>query len=315
MEKRVLIAVILSFIVLYAYQAMFPPPKPAPGKGPAGTETSAQSSQPAAPASAASPSATTAENPAQTSPSPGTPAAAPILADRAERDITVENPSVSAVFTNRGGALKSWRLKKYQDAARQPLELDSAYGSCGNHSPVHLGRRRPSSQHGTFHGVVQAQRGPVGDDLGQRNTDLRIQGRERACRTKTVRLFVGTSLRHRFFGQRLAVGQRPSRDRSVGTRDRHRRRGDDPNLQSSTSADLLSRRQREPDSSEQGCRERGSGRHAAVRRSGRPLFPRRHAAVRATHTRGISNARRAASNRRDCRALRRLVRSIQRRAR
>ena len=28
MEKRVLLAVVLSFIVLYGYQAMFPPPDP-----------------------------------------------------------------------------------------------------------------------------------------------------------------------------------------------------------------------------------------------------------------------------------------------
>ena len=29
MEKRVLLAVALSFLVLYGYQALFPPPKPA----------------------------------------------------------------------------------------------------------------------------------------------------------------------------------------------------------------------------------------------------------------------------------------------
>ena len=35
----------------------------------------------------------------------------------------MENQSVRAVFTSRGGTLKSWRLKKYQNAAREPLEL------------------------------------------------------------------------------------------------------------------------------------------------------------------------------------------------
>ena len=30
MEKRVLLAVFLSFLVLYGYQALFPPPKPRP---------------------------------------------------------------------------------------------------------------------------------------------------------------------------------------------------------------------------------------------------------------------------------------------
>ena len=37
--------------------------------------------------------------------------------------MVLENESVRAVFTTRGGALKSWRLKKYQDAAKAPLEI------------------------------------------------------------------------------------------------------------------------------------------------------------------------------------------------
>jgi YidC/Oxa1 family membrane protein insertase len=124
MEKRVLIAVLLSFIVLYAYQAMFPPPKPATSSGAAapktstGAPTTVTSSVPPANASAGS-----AQSPAEAPPSPSSSSAAPLVADAAERDITVENPSVSAVFTTRGGALKSWRLKKYHDHAGRPLEL------------------------------------------------------------------------------------------------------------------------------------------------------------------------------------------------
>jgi YidC/Oxa1 family membrane protein insertase len=121
MEKRVLIAVILSFIVLYAYQAMFPPPKPSPTGGPGAPTTSTVS--PAA-ATSTVPPATSASGPTQPAeaPQPAS-SAAPMVADTAERDITVENSSVSAVFTTRGGALKSWRLKKYPDSAGQPLEL------------------------------------------------------------------------------------------------------------------------------------------------------------------------------------------------
>jgi YidC/Oxa1 family membrane protein insertase len=115
MEKRVLIAVVLSFVVLYAYQAMFPPPKPVPGK--VADTAATQASPPPVPA----PTAATAEKPAQTAPS--APAATPLVGDGAERDVTVETPSVSAVFTTRGGALKSWRLKKYPNVSRQPLEL------------------------------------------------------------------------------------------------------------------------------------------------------------------------------------------------
>ena len=124
MEKRVLIAVILSFIVLYAYQAIFPPPKPANLKPSSTTSSAAPSSDQAASQSPAAVPASPqpAENPSQPSQSEAT-SAAPVVADSVERDITVENPAVTAVFTTRGGALKSWRLKKYQDAAGQPLEL------------------------------------------------------------------------------------------------------------------------------------------------------------------------------------------------
>jgi YidC/Oxa1 family membrane protein insertase len=121
MEKRVLIAVILSFIVLYAYQAMYPPPKPSPGGGTGTAKTSTV--PPSAATSTVPPATAPAGSTQQTAEAPQSPSAAPVVADSAERDITVENSSVSAVFSTRGGVLKSWRLKRYSDSAGQPLEL------------------------------------------------------------------------------------------------------------------------------------------------------------------------------------------------
>src|SRR5829696_7634233 len=115
MDKRVLLAVVLSFIVLYGYQAMFPPPKPATA---ASQGQGASSAQPA-PDVPAQPQPVEAAAPA----APPSGSASPVVADEADREIVVENQSVRAIFTTRGGALKSWRLKKYQDASRQPLEL------------------------------------------------------------------------------------------------------------------------------------------------------------------------------------------------
>jgi YidC/Oxa1 family membrane protein insertase len=123
MEKRVLLAVVLSFLVLYGYQALFTPPKPA--GNPAGTVTTpAPEKSPATPGSTTTSAAAAAPSGASAAaPSTAQPAAAAIVADAAERDIAFENDSVRAVFSTRGGALKSWRLKKYQDANREPLEL------------------------------------------------------------------------------------------------------------------------------------------------------------------------------------------------
>jgi len=113
MEKRVLLAVVLSFVVLYGYQALFPPPRPQPR--PAATPVPGATA-PEAPA----------QPPTQQSSAPATPAppvAAPIVADTTERDIVVESDAVRAVFTTHGAVLKSWRLKKYQDPTGQPLDL------------------------------------------------------------------------------------------------------------------------------------------------------------------------------------------------
>ena len=121
METRVLIALVLSFLVLYVYQTYVvkPAPKPAPVStqtaqtGASTTEATANSSSPTAGA--------TAEAPA---PAPSTaPAAATLVGEAAERDIRVETQDVIAVFTNRGARLKSWRLKKYFDQQKQPQEL------------------------------------------------------------------------------------------------------------------------------------------------------------------------------------------------
>jgi len=117
MEKRVLIAVILSFIVLYGYQAMFPPPKPSTSRPPA-AQTTTPSTTTITPES---PNQVSPKAPSGTTPAASVPAA--VLGDASERDITVENSNVQAVFTTRGGALRSWRLKKYHDSAGQPLEL------------------------------------------------------------------------------------------------------------------------------------------------------------------------------------------------
>ena len=116
MEKRVLLAIVLSFIVLYGYQAMFPPPEPVKPVKPAPAAQSPAAPAAATPAAGAGAAATPADAPALEQ----TPSASPLVADTAERDVTFENGSVRAVFSTRGGVIKSWRLKKYENAATEP---------------------------------------------------------------------------------------------------------------------------------------------------------------------------------------------------
>ena len=107
MERRVLIAIFLSFLVVYGYQTFFttPAPQPAPVEQAAG---------PAGAVAAPPPAAGTASE---------APAAAALVGESSARDVRVETAHVVAVFTNRGARLKSWKLKSYQDGKGQPLEL------------------------------------------------------------------------------------------------------------------------------------------------------------------------------------------------
>jgi len=119
MERRVLLAIFLAFLVLYVWQAVFvkPVPKPAGAQGSATTTTATAE----APAGAA-----TSSIPAPVAPvaaAEAAPAAKTLVGDTQEREVRVETQSVIAVFTNKGARLKSWRLKRYLDHEGQPQEL------------------------------------------------------------------------------------------------------------------------------------------------------------------------------------------------
>lgn len=108
MDKRTLLAIVLSFAVIFIYQTFFAPPPPQ--KVPAAPEQQ-QLSQ--APPGTATPAVVGRElRPA-----------VPPEANVAEREVTVDTPLYTAVFTTRGGALKSLKLKKY----RNTLDKDSGF--------------------------------------------------------------------------------------------------------------------------------------------------------------------------------------------
>jgi YidC/Oxa1 family membrane protein insertase len=115
MERRVLLALFLSFLVVFAYQTLVIKPVPEPPPTP---EKAATASTPPAQASAAALATPEPERPPVQHP-----AGTPLLSEPAERDIPVETRDVMAVFTNRGARLKSWRLKHYRNSHGDPQEL------------------------------------------------------------------------------------------------------------------------------------------------------------------------------------------------
>jgi YidC/Oxa1 family membrane protein insertase len=129
MERRVLIAVLLSFVVLYGYQAMFPPP---PVPKPAQTTTSKAATAPTA-------SGSTQSNPAASV--QGAPAAATaeaVTPSTPAQEIEIDNADVHAVFTTRGAVLKSWQLKKYRDESNHPLEMIAGHAPADSPLPFTL---------------------------------------------------------------------------------------------------------------------------------------------------------------------------------
>jgi YidC/Oxa1 family membrane protein insertase len=132
MEKRVLLAISLSFVVLFAYQMLVPKPpaKPLP-RPPVAAAGKTAGAGPAGPAATVGQS----KAPTGTAPAPGAPANPALetaaaaaastarVADTAERDVVVDTPSVHAVFSNRGALLKSWILKKYFDDNGKPIDI------------------------------------------------------------------------------------------------------------------------------------------------------------------------------------------------
>ena len=174
MEKRVLIAVFLSFLVLYTYQALVPSPKPQPAR-PQPPAAATQTQPGAGPA----PDTPPAEPPARESTAPATPAAAAastaVVTEPGERQVTVETSSVIATFTNRGAQVVSWRLKHYLDSEGRLVDLVPGNLPAGVPRPFALRTEDPvlSERLNTAIFRVSAGGAPAPDRVqGDRATEL-----------------------------------------------------------------------------------------------------------------------------------------------
>jgi YidC/Oxa1 family membrane protein insertase len=129
MERRVLLAVFLSFLVLVVYQRFVAPaPVPVQPFVDGAAEPGAVVPGPGAAASASASAAVGTAPPAAASPAAPVQAAAgtaftPTVFDTTDRDIVVESDLVRAVFSNRGAELISWQLKQYGDDSGGQVEL------------------------------------------------------------------------------------------------------------------------------------------------------------------------------------------------
>ncbi|PKN60838.1 MAG: membrane protein insertase YidC [Deltaproteobacteria bacterium HGW-Deltaproteobacteria-11] len=113
MDKKALIAIVLSVLVVFIYQTYFAPPPP-----PKKPDTTIKET-PAAPAAKQA----MAPAPERKAPVPAKakPASAPALIQ--EKEIAVDTKLYKAVFTTKGGTLKSFKLKDYRKTPAKDAEL------------------------------------------------------------------------------------------------------------------------------------------------------------------------------------------------
>ncbi len=116
-ERRLLLAVALSLLVLTAYSMLFSPP-PAPPAA-AVPQAMPQAAPATGVAPAPGPKAASTAAPVAESPAPEVTA----VADPRERRVEVTAPEFTVAFTNRGARLVSWTLARYRDARGAPEEM------------------------------------------------------------------------------------------------------------------------------------------------------------------------------------------------
>jgi YidC/Oxa1 family membrane protein insertase len=114
-SRRLILAIVLSFVVLALYQMIFLKNKPRPQpQAQVQTQVPVQAVEPAPKAVEAKK-----EGPA------GKTQVFEEAKGQAEQQVVVDSPLYLAVWSNRGASLRSWRLKKHLDERKEALELVS----------------------------------------------------------------------------------------------------------------------------------------------------------------------------------------------
>ncbi|MGH9711926.1 MAG: membrane protein insertase YidC [Candidatus Acidiferrales bacterium] len=113
-QTRGILFVLLAMAILFGWQHFYKPPVvPLPPQKPAqSTQTTPESAAPVAAVAA----------PARVA--HGGTSTVPVIRATEEKTVVVESPLYHVELSNRGGVVKSWRLKKYFDDQKPPQELD-----------------------------------------------------------------------------------------------------------------------------------------------------------------------------------------------
>jgi YidC/Oxa1 family membrane protein insertase len=112
-QARGIIFVLVAMLILFAWQHYYKPPVVPLAQKPA--ESAQTAPQPTLPQSAAATTKAAA---------PRSASSVPVIRASEEKTVVVESSLYSVELSNRGGVVKSWKLKKYFDDQKPPRELD-----------------------------------------------------------------------------------------------------------------------------------------------------------------------------------------------
>ena len=160
MDKRYIIAAVLTFLVLIAWQYYFaPPPRPPERAQP--QESSPVEVVPREPVqdepTAAEPESTIEASPIEAA-----------VQAQAEEEITIETADHRVVLTNRGGRVVSWTLRSFTGRDGEPLQAVPAHLDNGDLLPLGVELGDPSLSRAVNEALhkVERDRLPAGDGQG-----------------------------------------------------------------------------------------------------------------------------------------------------
>lgn len=154
METRLLIAFLLMGLVLFVTPYIYKPP---PGPKPVASAPAKQAAE--------KPPEKKPEAPAPGKPAAASPQAVPgQIQDTTEKTFTVDTDIYRIQLSNRGGVVKNWVLKKYQDHTGKPLELVNPASSSKVPPPFSLAVKDDQISNVLNYGLYVAQ--PSADGLG-----------------------------------------------------------------------------------------------------------------------------------------------------
>lgn len=167
MEKRLLLAIVLSFLVLVLYQILFVKKPPTPEQASESIQEVGEKPSPEIPQKAPPSLAPKPEKPSEVKP------IQPVREER-EEGILVETSLYQALWSNRGAVLKSWKLKKHKDDNKENLELVSSRSQDINIYPFSLQTDDPSFDDAINNALFSFSSPKLGLKEGE-NRELRFQ--------------------------------------------------------------------------------------------------------------------------------------------